>query len=177
MCVMKDEAARQRIAAQLEKHYPGLVNLFVKAAGSRHLAQDIVNDAIVKLLEHVDEARLSDLDNIAGYVFQTAYRLLANHRRKKENQASLREDPRILDQLPQPGPEEQHEIEEICANINEILEDFSERDRAVLVAYYHEGQDTAEICAKFGLSPDQLKKILFRAKRRLIELLKKKRGE
>lgn len=169
---MTDDARRE-IAKQFKQYYPGLLNALIRRAGTRALAEDMIGDAIVKLLEHADAARLSDFRNVAGYIFQVSRRLLANHERKMDNKASLREGPQVLEQLVQPEPGQEVAIEEICAELQTVLTSLPTRDHAILKALYLDKQDRTQVCAEFDLTPTQLNKILSRARKRLQELIRR----
>jgi RNA polymerase sigma factor (sigma-70 family) len=175
---MKDAQARRRIEQQMTTCYPALVNSLIRQAGSKALAQDLIGDAIVRLLEHTDAARLSHFENVAGYVYRTAQGLLANHRRKLENQASLHHDPKALQGLAHPASAaDLIEIEEICEDVIETLESLPERDCRVINAAVFELQDRDKVCAEFGLSAEQLAKILSRAIARMKKLIKRRQGD
>ena len=171
---MKDDARRE-IAEQFKKNYPGLVNALIKRAGSRALAEDMIGDAIVKLLEHADDERLSDFRNVAGYVYQTSRRLLANHERKMDNKASLRGGPQTLEQLVQPEAAPELAIEDIAEELQAALTSLPQRDRVILKTLYLDKQDRTKVCAQFDLTAIQLNKILSRAKKRLRHLIQRNR--
>ena len=172
---MKDDARRE-IAEQFKSNYPGLVNSLIKRAGSRALAEDMIGDAVVKLLEHADAARLSDFRNVAGYVYQTSRRLLANHERKMDNRASLREAPQVLEQLPQPEAAQEIAIEEISDELQTALTSLPQRDRAILKALYLDKHERTQVSTDFDLTSTQLNKILSRARARLRHLIQRNRG-
>lgn len=142
---MKDDSRRE-IAKQFKQYYPGLVNALIRRSGSRALAEDMIGDAIVTLLEHADDARLSDFRNVAGYIYQTSRRLLANYERKMDNKASLREGPQALEQLAQPEAAQEIAMEEIGAELQSALASLPARDCAILKALYLDKHDKTQVC-------------------------------
>lgn len=58
--------------------------------------------------------------------------------------------------------------------IDGALEKLSERDRAILSAFYLQEQEKGDICRSMGVTDAQFRLIIFRAKERMRRILSQK---
>ena len=167
----KGEVEYREIAEQLHRRYPGLVAALSRRAKSRALAEDLIGDAVVKLLEHTREARLTDFQNVAGYVFRIGVGLLRNHQQKLENRPALHGTAEELDDLPEPDSRDTAESDEASREVHHVLDSMRERDRRILRAAYLQEHDKQQICTDLGISNRHYDRVIWRARERMMELI------
>jgi RNA polymerase sigma-70 factor, ECF subfamily len=122
-------------------------------------ADDIVQEAFLRLLrsgpDDDDEQRRRFLYRVASNLVVDRWR-----RRKREE----RDTPRGAGAAPMPSREPDDDVGRTFAEL-------SARDRALLWLAYVEGETHQEIAASLGVGTRSIKVLLFRAKRRLRDLL------
>ncbi len=166
-----DDAAFERLIRQ---HYPGLLSLMRRRARDEHVAADLVNDAIILALEHYRAGRIADPQNIGGYVFQVAMNLLRNHRRKAENRVDLRADPDAIDRRMATEEDGTQLDPTTLEKVRRAVESLStERDREIVKRFYLDEEEKDSICRSLGLSTLHFDKVVFRARKRLQQLLER----
>lgn len=159
---------RKSISQLLETQYPGLLRSFRRKAQDPQLAADLLNDAIVVALEHLQNGRLADPTQIAGYVFQVALNLYRNHRRKHAERADKRADAVDLENCIANTPQELDWHHPVLRLLQELP---VPRDRLLLKRFYLDEEDKDAICRELNISALHFDKVIFRAKRRMLSLL------
>lgn len=130
-----------------------------RVTGNGADADDIVQESFLRLLrsgpDASDEARRRFLYRVASNLVVDRWR-----RRTRED----RDNPqRVADAVgPAPAPDD---------DVARTFAELSTRDRALLWLAYVEGESHQEIAASLGLGTRSIKVLLFRAKRRLRDLL------
>ncbi len=122
--------------------------------GDPHEAEDAVQDAFLRFLEHAPKA----LERPSAWLM----RVLVNGCKSRLRLAWRRVGP-LPDALPAPGPEEREELEELFS--------LPPEDRAVIHLHYYEGYSTDEIAHMLGQRPGTVRSRLSRARERLRKLL------
>lgn len=122
-------------------------------------ADDIVQESFLRLLrsgpDAGDEAR-------RRFLYRVASNLMVDRWRRRKR-ADLESRPHLSDVVA-PPPTPDHDVARIFAEL-------TARDRALLWLAYVEGESHQEIAASLGLGTRSIKVLLFRAKRRLRDLL------
>ena len=129
-----------------------------RVTGNGADADDIVQEAFLRLLrsgpDGDDEQRRRLLYRIASNLVVDRWR-----RKKRED----RDDPRrAVAPMPSREPDD---------DVGRTFAELSARDRALLWLAYVEGESHQEIAASLGVGTRSIKVLLFRAKRRLRDLL------
>ena len=166
-----DPAALERA---VHHDYPGLVALLVRRIGDRHLAHDVLHDAIVTALDKLQAGAAVPPDVLAGFVFRTAMNHLRNHRRHQRVQ---REDGRSVESLCDEGgagPAEESDQARTRELVRRVLQGLSsQRDREMLVRFYLDEEDKTQICESLALTGPQFDRVIFRARDRLRTLIER----
>lgn len=156
----------------LESQYGGLLSLLRRKIEDPQLAADLLNDAVVTSLVHLKNGRIADPHAIAGYVFQVAINLHRNHRRKHSEQSGKRAPAGTIDTVPAPGSPANGDDLQVSRQVRVIMSEMpAERDRVLLTRFYLEEDEKDVICRDLGLSPLHFDKVIFRARKRMKELL------
>lgn len=140
----------------------------VRLYGLRHLrdgadADDLVQEVLVLTLERLRAGRVRDPDRLASFVLGACRLVVRNLRRGRRRREGLlvrfpHAFPRCAapDILPLDG-----------ARLRECLARLAERERSVLVSTFYAEQPSAEIAARLGTSPENVRTLRHRAFARL----------
>ena len=143
--------------------HPGLFRYCHRLTGDPDLADDVAQEAFVRLYEHRVEG---EEHGIRAWLFRTATHLVRDRYRVAENRR------RLLEANPvRPGglepPDRPVERAEDVTRVRAALEGLSERDREMLLARY-EGFSYREIAEAFDVAPGSVGTLLARAERRFV---------
>lgn len=164
-------SAQDTLAAK----YPGLMSVLERRVGDRHLALDLLQDAIVTTLTKLDAGVDLSSEAVAGFVFRTALNHLRNHRRHERVLAPVDVEAALSGH----AMEAATAVDEIQAESNRdlvrrVLRDLpSERDREVLVRFYLDEQEKDAICTDLGITSVHFNAVVSRARERLRRGLEK----
>jgi RNA polymerase sigma factor (sigma-70 family) len=123
-------------------HYAETVRLAGFLSGSRVVAEDLAQDAFVRL-----EDKFARLDNPAGYLRTTVVNLCRNRRRASDREAS-----RLVRHGASPST-----VSDRAAELDATLWRLPFRERAVVVLRYWLGLSEAEIAQHLGCRPGTVK--------------------
>ncbi len=152
---------RGRVSAFLERDYARVVRTVAAATGGTELAEDAVQDALVKVLT-VEEPP----DNLAGWVTVVAINLVRQHWRRSH--ARDRAYVRCLEWDMAPDPGDKVPVQEA---VRGALESLTPRQRDAVVLHYLGDLPVAEVAALLGVSTGTVKTQLSRARTALSSLL------
>jgi RNA polymerase sigma-70 factor (ECF subfamily) len=163
--------ATPEVAQALFHDMAGLRSQLARVTGSRELAADLLQDAIVTALQKLREGELSSRRELDGFVYRTALNHLRNHRRKDRwrvsdtNAAELLADPQAA------CPTEDVASAQWARLTREVLLEANSRDRELLVRFYLHDEPKEELCRRYGLSELHFNRVIFRARERFRDLL------
>jgi RNA polymerase sigma-70 factor, ECF subfamily len=160
----------------IARQYSGLLLFFRRKVGDRELADDLVNEAVATALEHLHAGRISQPSQIAGYVFRVAMNHWRNQRRRLGEQPERRTNPDIIEDLAanREGADD-CEASELRGRVRGILEELpARRDRELVTRFYLNQDEKRDICSDLGIAPLHFDKVIFRARKRMRELLEAK---
>jgi RNA polymerase sigma-70 factor (ECF subfamily) len=168
----RDESiAAPEVAQALLQDMAGLRSQLARVTGSKELAADMLQDAIVTALQKVRAGELSSRRELDGFVYRTALNHLRNHRRKARWHIS---DTGAAEMLadPQAGcPTEDVAAAQWTRLAREILLEVNSRDRELLARFYLHDEPKEELCRRYGLSALHFNRVIFRARERFRDLL------
>ncbi|MEO8036805.1 MAG: sigma-70 family RNA polymerase sigma factor [Acidobacteriota bacterium] len=142
----------------------GLWAYLHRMTGDPATADDLLQKAFFRILRA--NPAVADDDHMRRYLYRTATNLALDHFRERKRErlgSSLREvaAPRS------DGGELSHDVQRVFAELKP-------RERALLWLAHVEGSDHDEIGTALGIKPKSVRVLLFRARKRLAELLEKK---
>jgi RNA polymerase sigma factor (sigma-70 family) len=173
----RDDAPRAQLdKSQLEaiiaREYSGLRLLISRRAGDPNVGADLLNDALCITWEKWQAHQIERADCIAGYIFQVAMNLLRNHRRSAVERPEKRAATTVLDTLEHDAAGDRQIEDKLAARVKAALSEMGgARDREVLLRFYFHDEDGESICRDLNLTPQQLARVLHRARARLRKLL------
>jgi RNA polymerase sigma-70 factor (ECF subfamily) len=153
--------AEQDVRDLYEGAYARLVSVLAVAAGNRTDAEDVVQEAFVRLLRHW--SAVSRYDDPEAWVRQVAFRLLSNRLRKTRN--GVRAVLRLGRPMDADGPTGDR------LDIAVALQALPLAQRQVLVLHHLVGLDVAAVAAALGLPVGTVKSRLSRGRSALAPLL------
>jgi RNA polymerase sigma-70 factor (sigma-E family) len=154
------QARMDELAAWFDAEYEGLLRFAYLVCGDRHLAQDLVQEAFVKM--SLAGARVTRT-GVKTYARTTVLNLARSRFRRAalERRAHAR-----ADEVPDHGDAVGARDE-----VWKAMDALSPRQRAVVALRYYEDLSEAEIAATLGMSAGSVKQHSDRAMRRLRETL------
>jgi RNA polymerase sigma-70 factor (ECF subfamily) len=131
-----------------------------RVVGNTADADDIVQDAFLRMLRA--DVPAGDEEHWRRYLYRVASNLIVDRwRRRKHEQGTA-----MTEELATPTPRYGDD-----ADIARIFSELKPRDRALLWLAYVEGESHEEIASSLGVGRRGVKVMLFRARRRLRDLL------
>ena len=153
-------------AALADAHRPRVLRFATAFLGDRHLAEDVVQEALGKLFEHRGRYPLAEL--FGPYLVKTAARLCIDHRRSRQA-----EDRRIaaLDPVEVPSPLTAVESRETADLVARAIGRLPDRERACFLLTVCEGFSYRDAAETLGLSYAEVNNAIHRARTLLRSLL------
>lgn len=157
--VAGDPAAARAV---VDRHLPGLVAFAWRMAGDRATAEDVAQDAMLKLWRQAP--RWKPKAQIGTWLRRVAYnRCIDLHRRARPG-----EDVAGLDlEDPDAGPERRLLAQEVSAIVRQELEALPARQRAALAMSHFDGMNNGETAAALDVSVEAVESLLARGRRTL----------
>lgn len=153
-------------AALADAHRPRVLRFATTFLGDRHLAEDMVQEALGKLFQHRDRYPLAEF--FGPYLVKTAARLCIDHRRSRQA-----EDRRIaaLDPAEVPSPLAAAESRETADLVARAIGRLPDRERACFLLTVCEGFSYRDAAETLGLSYAEVNNAIHRARTLLRSLL------
>ena len=157
----------------IDAHKDKAFNLAFRICGNREEAEEVAQDAFLKAYRSLKGFKMESSFGTWLYriVFNTAVSLVRN---KKKGILSVEEFPAgILDFLTYQPDEEEAEKEYRNSLVNFALQKLNEEDRALISLYYYDEMEADEISKITGISRQNIKVRLFRARQKMIGIIEK----
>lgn len=160
----EDEATAQAALTLLYRRYSQRIYTYCrKITGDNTVAQDLLQEAFVKLYDSGKRAR--QVENLPAYLMTIARNLCLSHKSQSKRQYVEFEDFHVtVRDVP-------YEQKELLGLIQTALDLLPEDYREAFVLREYNGLSYEEIASVIGQSIDLVKVRIFRAKKRLREIL------
>ena len=138
------------------------------------LAEDLCNEAFRIVFERLRRQPLEDPTRLAAYLAQTVRNLLTTDRRRAARRRTVTGEQTAIDEFPdaESDPTASLQSQVRARAIRQVLQEMPIiRTRQLLVRYYLNDEDRADICRDLGLTEEYFYKVLHRARARFKELL------
>lgn len=149
--------------AQFQKLYPSLFRYLHRLTGDADVAEDIAQEAFVRLLRQSLPA-----DEVRPWLFTVAMNLVRDHARKTERRQRLLTTAPLL-VTPTALPDEDVERVERVHRVRSALDRLPVRDRQLLLMR-EEGFKYEEIAAVIGVAPASVGTLIARALKRFSDV-------
>jgi len=151
----------------VRRHQQDALNVAYRFLADQTLAEDVVQDAFLKVL--ASARRYRPTARFRTYLYTIVWHLCVDVHRRKRSQPieslPVRQDPA-------PGPAQAAQDAERAALVRQAVQELSPRQRMALVLKHFENLSYAEIGHALECSPTAVDALLVRAKRRLKQRLK-----
>jgi RNA polymerase sigma-70 factor (ECF subfamily) len=147
----------ERTARQLQAY-------LVSATGSPTAAEDLLQESYLRLIRA--DVRVNDENHRRNYLFRIATNLLRDRYRRR--------GPQIEELGEARDPVDQAADMQRRTDVARVLSELKPRERQLLWLAYVEGMSHHEIAAAVGLKSGSVRPLLFRARRRMAEVLRGK---
>lgn len=141
-----------------------LFRLALRITFDRAEAEDIVQDTLIRVWNKRDEWR--QLDSVEAYCLTVARNLAIDRSQKMEAQ-NVELTPETQEMPDAATPDRQMEHDEQLAIVHRLINELPEKQRSILQLRDIEGKNYKEIAAILGLTEEQVKVNLFRARQRI----------
>lgn len=159
---------RAALAALFGRHHTRVFRFIARMMKNETLAEDIANEVFMEIWQHAD--RFQGQSSVATYLLAIArFKALSNLRRRRETGADDAQMMALVDEAETPDlvAQARSTAEALRAAIDALPEEF----RSVIdLCYYHE-LSLKEIAVVLAIPPETVKTRMFRARKRLHELL------
>jgi RNA polymerase sigma-70 factor (ECF subfamily) len=157
----------------VDRHKDKAYNLAFRICGNREEAEEIAQDAFVKAYSSLKDFRMKSSFPTWLYriVYNTAISLVRN---RKKGVLALEEFPAdAVDFLGFSNTEEEALDDYRNSLVNFALLKISEEERGLITLYYYNDLNIEEISVITGITRSNLKVKLFRARKKIIEIIEK----
>ncbi|MHC4480993.1 MAG: RNA polymerase sigma factor [Planctomycetota bacterium] len=148
--------------ALVERHQQGALNVAYRFLGAAGPAEDVAQEAFLKVLEAAPRYRAEG--RFRAYLYSIIWHLCVD-RHRHQGELGLDEAPPLANGTP--GPAEAALQEERQARVQQALRRLPSRQRMALVLQHYEGLSYQEIARALECSPVAVDALLVRAKRKL----------
>ena len=164
-----NKSAEQALLSQFSR---SLYAIVAYKCDDQALAQDIVQETLLIVIQKARAAQIENPEAIAGFIRRVADNLLiANYRKTRRQRTETSED---IDLTTQSHLHTEHHVstERLLDVVAQVMSELNvERDRQLLSGYFFEGKNKQELCDSLELSTEHFDKVLHRAKTRLKQAL------
>jgi RNA polymerase sigma-70 factor, ECF subfamily len=157
-----DEVREQTFEAFYRQEFPRMVTLASAVSGSRLIAEDIAQDALLQARQHWDTIR--QYDKPGAWLRRVTIQLAGKRLRRARAEAAALLRLRVPDPI-RPGPDEVEEVLRVIARL-------PLRQRAAVVLRYLEDRSVREVAEILGCAEGTAKAHLHRARTSLARMLK-----
>lgn len=157
----------------IDKHKDNAFNLALRICGNREEAEEIAQDAFLKAFRSLGKFRMQSEFGTWLYriVYNTAISLV---RTKRKGLLSVDEFPASAVDFMNTGEDEEKAVYEYRNSlVSFALQKITEEERALVTLHYYNGLNTETIAKITGQSKSNIKVRLFRARKKIIEIINK----
>ena len=176
--LIENEDDREFMASLYQRYNRLMYDTIIKIAKNPHDTEDILQNALVRLIDKIGLLRSRGHDQLANYIISTCKTTALDYinRSLPKNEISLEE----CEELPEPGTDfhyNDHAVElrlvkgEELEALYQVLPRLDTNTRCLLEGYYFQGRSMAELGEELGIKPDSVRMALARARRKAFELL------
>jgi RNA polymerase sigma factor (sigma-70 family) len=157
----------------VDNHKDKAFNLAFRICGNREEAEEVAQDAFLKAYRSLKDFRKKS--SFATWLYRIVYNTAISLVRTRKNRVlSVEEFPAdAVDFLGFSTTEEEAVDDYRNSLINFALQKISEEERGLVTLYYYNELDTEELSKITGISRSNIKVKLFRARQKMVEIIKK----
>ena len=150
----------------VEKYQDPLFRAAVKVVRNKEEAEDIVQEAFVKMYKNAEKFQKLDGIEFKSWAYKVAINTAITHYRKLAKGALAVEDPAVFNEVEEESPDLRFSITADAKSlVASVLDKMPGHLRSVMRRYYFEDKSYKTIAQEENISIPTLKMRLFRAKR------------
>ena len=157
----------------VDQHKNNAFNLAFRICGNYEEAEELTQDSFLKAYKALNSFKMKS--SFATWFYRIVYNTTISHvRLKKKGVLSLEDFPAdATDFIGTNTNEEEAEKEYRNSLVNFALQKITEEERGLISLYYYEDMSTDEIADVTGISKSNIKVRLFRARKKMQEIIEK----
>jgi RNA polymerase sigma-70 factor (ECF subfamily) len=157
----------------VDKHKDRSFNLALRICSNYEDAEEVTQDAFIKAFRSLHQFKMKS--SFATWLYRIVYNTaISKVRTRKKAPLSLEEFPAdATDFMGVCTNEAEAEEEYMSSLVNFAMQKISEEERGLIGFFYYEELTTEEIAEVTGISRSNVKTKLFRARQKIIEIIKK----
>jgi RNA polymerase sigma factor (sigma-70 family) len=157
----------------VDQHKDKAFNLAFRICGNREEAEEIAQDSFIKAYRSLKRFKMKS--SFATWLYRIVYNTAISHVRiKKKGMLSLEDFPvDYIDFIGNNGSEEEAEKEYRISLLNFALQKITEEERGLISLCYFEEMSNEEISDVTGITKSNIKVKLFRARKKMLEIIEK----
>jgi RNA polymerase sigma-70 factor (ECF subfamily) len=165
-----DSAAETEL---VEQYATGVRLMLLKKTGCPQLSNDLCQETMLVILRKLRAGDLNDPNKLPAYIQQTAAFICIDHYRKEKRYVTGAGGIISLQLAHYDKKGKSVDRQQVAYLLEELLDQLSvERDREMLRRFYLCDEDKVRICADLDLTPAHFDRVLYRARKRMRELLR-----
>lgn len=141
------------------------------------LAQDMLQESMLPLIEKIDELQKMDGCSLRGYLVSTIKNISISYWRKQEGRKKYQGElePEQMEAIADPGPSPEELLlkKEAAQQLAELWPLLAQEDQFLLEAKYVLRHSDGQIAKALGIGPDSVRMRLTRARRRALQRMQK----
>jgi RNA polymerase sigma-70 factor (ECF subfamily) len=149
----------------VKKYQTHIFNIVRKITGSYTASEDITQEAFLKFFNSMDS--FDENNPVFPYLLRIAVNCAKDYIKKEKKQAEIKKEISAR----KIGP---YETADKLEEIYELIYKLPENQRKALLLHYRDGKSVKEIATVMGISVSNAKVLLFRGRKALFVLWKKK---
>lgn len=156
----------------VERYSTGIKLILLKRTGSQHLAMDLCQDTFIIALQKLRAGQIRKPGSLVAFLRQTAVNLSIEHYRKEKRYIHQEGGIISLQTAPRDRKAERIDHQHARTLLKGVIQQLGqERDRDILHRFYLLDQDKTRICKLLELSAAHFDRVLYRAKKRMCEMI------
>jgi RNA polymerase sigma-70 factor (ECF subfamily) len=161
----------------VERYATGIKLMLYKRTGNRQVSLDLCQDTFIVALQKLRAGEVRNPESLAAFLRQTAVNLLIEHFRKERRYVSQEDGIISLQTAPRDRKAEWIDHQHARTLLDGVIEQLAQlRDREILRRFYLLDQDKARICDALKLSAAHFDRVLYRARKRMCEMIEQQPG-
>ena len=166
---------REAITELISANRPGLHRYLLRLTTRADVAEDLCQDAFVRVLRHLD--RFDERFRFSTWVFTIARRLWINHLEKKRPVADSDRLDRVADGAIGPSAAEDDEARRLTSDLVEsAMVGLQPKQLEIVDLFYRRELGVAEIAHRLSIPIGTVKSHLFRGRSRMAETVRSQAG-
>ena len=158
----------------VERYSRGVRLVLLKRTGNEHLANDLCQDTFMLVLRKLRAGELKNRNSLSAFVRQIAVNLSIDHYRKEKRYIHQSDGIFSLQLSHKDNQSRKLDDETVRMAIENALKELAvPRDREILRRFYLSDEDKDQICRDFGLTSEHFDRVLYRARKRMREMINK----